>query len=347
MSSAHRINLSDAETAPVGAVKWKALFDNGNPLTSKILLRSTHTEELIPWYGFGSTKDFVFTNIPLTKDQNEVVKAIEGQLAQLLQRQSWSESFKVVRTEKIFPRYGDCTFYEKKEDGCLYRTEPDVGLELRSSVEKSLDAAALLQVTGVFFDYSKHLAKLTFKLVSLVYQWADANKSREDICVSYMSMYGKLADSTDATADVVEAAVKAAGLDSAVTETGDKEKFLASLFKIRTVNGVRKKINKLRRDSANEVDRDFMRWAEEQGLKHSFALKAKANKEEEKKREQLISMMKPLQQQQQQQQPQSQLLQQQQQQQPQSQLLQQQQQDTIAHHSMDMEIFDTDDEISE
>ena len=332
-ADANRITLSEMERAPSGAVKWKALFDNTNPITNKVLLRSTHTEDLIPWQGFGCQKDHIFTSIPLSEDQRRVIRAIEERVSQFLKRQEWSQTFKMLQTEKIFPRYGDCVFFEKKEDGCLHRVEADFGT-LHNSAEKTLTAAALLHLSGVYFDYSKHLAKLTFKLVSLVYQWTDSNKSCEDICTNYMTFYGKLAGASLST-DIVEEAVKASGLDSvSVTSevapaSNDKESFLASLAKIRTANGVRKRLNKIRRDKSSEAEPGFLDWAQEQALKHMFALKAKADKDEEKKRVQLAQLMKPLQSQ------------------PPPQQEQQQQQQQSIHHPMDVELFDSDDEASD
>ena len=188
------VAMAQPNKPPLGGIKRKALFDNNNAMTSKILFCNSHTPELMPWIGFirQPGKDFTFTSIPFTSEkQRTVMKSVEAQVTKILGHNQWSKEFSLTPTEVIYAKTTGCRFCEKREDGSLYPTKPDVEGELHNSPEKSLRVGALLQVTGVFFDFATKRAKLTYKLVSAAYSWTQ-NQATSHVVSSYLSLFGPI-----------------------------------------------------------------------------------------------------------------------------------------------------------
>ncbi|MEL7522026.1 MAG: hypothetical protein AAGJ80_10500 [Cyanobacteria bacterium J06553_1] len=281
--------MAQPSKAPLGGVKWKALFDNNNPICNKILFCNTHTAELLPWYGFVRRKDFTYTCIPLSNEQHTIINNVETQVEKILAQHEWSGSFKLTPTQKIFPKAESCEFFEKRKDGCLHRINPDIEGELHNSQEKSLNVGALLQVTGVFFDFATHAAKLTFKLVSATYAWTLHSTNKEDIVTSYLSVFGPIAPPSPpppqpqvqtSAMDIVEAAAAVSGIATTTPqhEPLDKESFLASLSKIRTVGGIHRRMRQLQK---LEMEVGLREWCEHEARRVMYDI---TNKQEEKKR---------------------------------------------------------------
>ena len=187
------VEMAQPKKAPVGSVKWKALFDRK---ANKILFRNTNEPELMSWMGIvrPSGKEYTFTTIPVTNEQKHgIISNIEAQVAQILSENEWSQNFHVMSTERIFPKTDNCIYYEKQQDGQLHPVNPDVeGGELRNSSEKSLQVGALLQVNGVSFDFANDTAKLTFKLVTAVYSWSQ-HETTSELASTYLTMFGPIA----------------------------------------------------------------------------------------------------------------------------------------------------------
>ena len=291
-----QVSMAQAGSVPLGGVKWKALFDNDNTLTNKILFCNTHTSELMSWMGFKRNKDYVFTCIPYTDEQREsVINAVEEQVSKLLTQHEWSRNFQLVPTNKIYPKAEGCVFYEKREDGLLYGVNPDIEGELHNTPEKCLSVGALLHINGVYFDFATYKAKLTFKLVSATYSWTKTPAAREEILMSYLSAFGPIATASpqqhqeeqSKSADIVEAAVAASGITTTpgeeTTSVFDKEAFLASLSKMRSVGGVQRKMRQLRKQQIRD---DVIEWCEREARHVMFAL---SKKEPAKKRSNAIA----------------------------------------------------------
>lgn len=279
--------LTQPDKAPLGGIKWKALFDNGNPISNKILFVNNHTADLLSWYGFQRSKDFTYTSIPLSNEQHTIINNVEAQVEKILSQYEWSRSFKIKPTEKIFPKTDGCIFYEKCEDGRLHRTEPDIE-DLHNSPQKSLQVGAVLQITGVFFDFTTHSAKLTFKMLSATYAWViHANAtSKEDIAKSYLSVFGPIAPEEKTgpqqpqnnAMDIVEAAAAVSGITPSTSPPFDKESFVTSLSKLRTVGGIHRRMRQLQK---TVMDDSMREWCEQEAQRQMFALSSKL---EEKKR---------------------------------------------------------------
>lgn len=309
MSTPHQIGIIQADKAPTSAIKWKPLYDHANPITSKVLLRNTHTTDCLPWYGFSRSqngKDYLYTSIPLSDIQRITINTIEEQVQAILQQHTWSQRFTIQSQDRIYPKYNDCVYYEKKDDGRLYRAYPDLEGELHNTPEKSLSIGALLHVSGVFFDYATDSAKLTYRLLSATYTWTDNKVVRDDVITTYLSAFGEVVPTTDA----VEAASVAAGLPTlpimddvteavvvATTPTAppapesppmDKATFLAALGKIRSINGVHKKMRQIQRSN---MEAGFKEWCESEARKVMFNMDRKAKEKVENKKKKTV---KPL-----------------------------------------------------
>ena len=286
--------LTQADKAPLGSVKWKALYDADNSVTNKILFCNTHTSDLMPWSGFvrHRSKDYIYTYVPHTNEQHHtIINTIETQVSQILSQHEWSRSFKLMTTQKIYPKAEDCIFYEKREDGQLYPVKPDIEGELHNTPEKSLSIGAVLQVTGVFFDFATHTAKLTFKLVSATYAWAITAMVHEEVLAKYLAVFGPIASKDQQPAqavnmDIVEAAASVAGISvmpPPSSETPlDKESFLASLSKLRTVGGIQRKMRQLQK---RQMESGFREWCEQEARRAMFALSAKDAEKKRRKAE--------------------------------------------------------------
>lgn len=295
-----QVAMAQPSKAPQGGVKWKALFDNDNPISNKILFCNTHTSELLPWYGFICRKDFTYTCIPLSNEQHMIITNVETQVEKILGQHEWSGSFKLTPTQKIFPKTEGCEFFEKREDGCLHRTNPDIEGELHNSQEKSLHVGALLQVTGVFFDFATHLAKLTYKLVSATYTWTVHSVGKDTILSNYLSIFGPIApeqpspppqsQAQTSAMDIVEVAAAVSGITTATPqhEPLDKESFLVSLSKIRTVGGIHRRMRQLQKQ---ELDAGLREWCEHEARRVMYEITAK--QEEKKRRKEMEEMEEP------------------------------------------------------
>ena len=283
-----QVSMQQPEKAPIGSIKWKALYDSANPHINKILIRNTHTQDLLPWKGFvrqRGGKDLLYTRIPLTTEQHNIIAAIEHGVQAILQQYDWCQSFSITPTQGIFPRTENCIFYEKKEDGRLYRTNPDPENELCGSSEKSLSIGALLHITGVFFDFATHQAKLTFRMVSATYAWTDNITAREEVYESYLSVFGEIASPSLPVVDIVEAAVLASDVPATKeTECVDKPTFSSMLAKTRTVGGIQKRLKQIQRHS---LEAGFKEWAEEEANKAMLAVAERGKKKAEKKKAKL------------------------------------------------------------
>ena len=148
----------------------------------------------MPWIGFirQPAKTSHTSTIPITNEQQRtVIKSVEAQVTKILGYNQWSKEFSLTPTEVIFPKTTGCRFFEKREDGSLYPSKPDVEGELHNSPEKSLQVGALLQVTGVFLDFATKRAKLTYKLVSAAYAWTQ-NQATSHVVSSYLSIFGPI-----------------------------------------------------------------------------------------------------------------------------------------------------------
>ena len=321
-----QVSMAQPDTAPLGGVKWKPLYDNDNPFSNKILFCNTHTSELMEWHGFNRQrgKDYMYTCIPFTSEQHEtIIKTVETQVSHILSQHEWSRSFKLIPTQKIFPKSEYCLFYEKRDDQ-LHRTHPDIE-ELRNTPEKSLSIGALLQAAGVYFDFVTHVAKLTFKLVSATYAWSDTEEVREELVANYLSVFGRIASEErsllqqqqqqkkkkktmappapppplasqvqqQASAmDIVEVAATVSGISTMQTpETPpplDKESFLASLSKLRTVGGIQRKMKQLQK---RQMDDNLREWCDREATRVMFALSAKdAQKRQHKADEEEVAI---------------------------------------------------------
>ena len=308
-----KVGLFQVDKPPQGGIKWKALFDNDNPVTNKLLFRNTHTSELMSWNGFVRQygKDYLYTCIPHTNEQHTIIKHIEDQVEALLSQHEWSRSFKLTPTQKIYPKYDSCIFYEKKDDGKLHRVTPDIENELHNTPEKSLTIGAVLQAAGVFFDFATHAAKLTFKLVTATYAWSESGIQCEEVLTNYLSAFGAIATAPAAAAaavsapppppplqqasgmDIVEAAVSVSGIATTATAAApppsqvveaplDKESFLASLSKLRTVNGIHRRMRQLQK---RHMDAGMREWCEQEARRVMFELSAKTTEKKRRKAE--------------------------------------------------------------
>lgn len=302
-----QVVMAQPSKPPPGGIKWKALFDSQNPMSNKILFCNSITSELLPWIGFvrPTGKEFTFTTIPISHEQQAVVNNIEAQVVQLLSQYDWCREFALAKTETIYPKTANCTFYERREDGRLYHTKPVEG-DLHNTPEKNLHVGALLHVNGVYFDYAKHTAKLTFKLVSATYSWTE-QETAEDLSSSYFAMFGPIVSEGQPKPppqqplqqpkpqpllpsqptpqqsqlfDAVEMAASVSGIATAQQEQlpFDREAFLTSLSKARSVNGVNRKMRLLQKEPMDSITR---KWCESEACRVMYAL---SKREDEKKR---------------------------------------------------------------
>lgn len=95
------------------------------------------------------------------------------------------------KTTKTYPKCENCTFYEKREDGRLYQTEAEIGFALRNSPERSLVFGAVLKISGIYFNFNSHHAKLTFRLLSVSYSWRDLVTEQDKICKDFVTFLEK------------------------------------------------------------------------------------------------------------------------------------------------------------
>ena len=315
-----QVVMAQPSKPPPGGIKWKALFDSQNPMSNKILFCNSNTSELLPWIGFvrPTGKEFTFTTIPISHEQHAVVNNIEAQVAQLLSQYDWSREFALTKTETIYPKTANTTFYERREDGRLYPTKPVEG-ELHNTPEKNLHIGALLHVNGVYFDYAKHTAKLTFKLVSATYSWTE-QETAEDLSSSYFAMFGPIVSMGQPKPppqqplqqpkpllptpqqpqlfDAVEMAASVSGIVTTQQEQHkfDREAFLTSLAKARSVNGVHRKMRLLQKEPMDSITRE---WCESEARRAMYALskkdvEKKRCKEEEEDTTPVSKKLKPL-----------------------------------------------------
>ena len=285
--------MARPDQPPSGGIKWKALFDDANKQVNKVLIRNTHTHELLPWYGFSRAqgKDFVYTSIPVTDEQQNIISIIEQGVQGILLQYDWSMRFTVTPTQKIFPKTDNCCYYEKKEDGRLYRTFPKAEDELHHGDGKALSIGALLQITGVYFDFATNQAKLTFRMVCATYAWSEIATERAEVYSSYLSAFGEIIDSSapalPPAMDILEASVMTSDIVPSIAiglssdEPSDKETFLNTLSKTRSVGGIQKRLKQLQRRS---FDAGFNAWAANEAQKAILALTEKAKRKEKKEK---------------------------------------------------------------
>ena len=264
------------EKAPCGTIKWKALYDNDNPL-NRILIRNTHDTQLLPWYGYirqRGNDQHQYTCIPITDEQHKIITAIETALQAMMQQHDWSKNFTLTPTQKIYPKSDGCMFYEKREDGRLHRTTPDVEGELHNTPERSLTIGALIQLSGIYYNFANLQAKVTYRMVSATYQWTSNMEKQEEVYEKYLSVFGEISSPSP---EPVEASIIASGDNNAgmtVTieenEPDKKEAFQQVLMKTRTVGGIAKCLRKVIKKK--NVENGFIQWCEAEAHKATLAL---------------------------------------------------------------------------
>lgn len=288
-----QVVLAYPDKAPNGGIKWKPLYDQSNSLTNKVLLRNTHNQELLPWIGFvhHPNKDYCYTRVPLSDEQLNLINRIEEGVQALLQQNEWSSKFKMMRTEKVYPRTSDCIFFEKREDGRLYRTHPtDAEKYFKNSEEKELQIGAVLHLSGVYFDFANLNAKLTFRMVSATYKWTACAMQKESVFASYLTPFGEIvctpseASHDGESVDPIEAAAIMASItpppiETSTSLTTDRESFMTALSKTRSVKGVEKRLKLVQRKTKDSI---FRQWCEEEARKAIAALDMKTKKKEKK-----------------------------------------------------------------
>ncbi|MEL7309746.1 MAG: hypothetical protein AAGK05_19140, partial [Pseudomonadota bacterium] len=163
---------------------------------------------------------------------------------------------------------------------------------------------------GVYFDFSKNVAKLTFSLLRLVYAWMDESLASEERYSDMLSIFGPIMlpqqqgeGASVMDVDVVERAVNASGLtketvtlpESSPTSPkteADRKNFLNVLHKLRSVGGIEKKMKKIRRQPG--LSGSFIAWCEEEGKRYMDVLVEKERQKEKERNDLMKKMMKPV-----------------------------------------------------
>ena len=296
------VSMAQPEIPPMG-IMWKALFDNANPNSSKILFLTNAESKLLPWRGFGRSrgKELLFTNMPLTTQG--IVQDVERQVQEIIQQKcsAWCPNMHVRAMEKLFPKLSDeCAFYEKQPDGSLWQTEPDVD-ELHNSAKKTLSACAIVHINGVFFDVVKKTANLTFKLMRVMYEWNTKAEKKEDALASLMMGFGPIIPldqqrQQQQSSDIIEAAVMTSGIMSTASSQPmpppppsptqacsieaevEKRNYLSALSKARSIGGIQKRLRKWKRQG---VDGDLLQWCEAEGQKHMNVIEERKQRKQQ------------------------------------------------------------------
>ena len=254
----NKVVINDVEKAPKFA-HWKTISDL-TATNTQLILTTDSSSELLPWSGIYESKfakDKFYTY--LSYRTQEILEQVEYQLEKQLAAQeqnSWTYGYtlKSTSSEKLTPKInGQMEIYEKCVNGMLERRGENFNLlSLHNGAERRLKAFGVLHVNGIYFNQSEMTCHLTFVLKVLVYEWL---KVEEDGFGQYLAGFTIRQPNTpeptkqDCNDPITEAA-KIAGICSQMSDT-DIEK---QLTKTRTLNGVRKKARRLRKDYPDKTE---------------------------------------------------------------------------------------------